>query len=80
MQAQFLPLSRVWLDAGYNGTGKGKDWIEQTLGWTAQTIQPPRRRVWVAKEVEPTPCPAFTALPRRRGVEHTFPGSTRTAA
>ena len=21
----------LWLDAGYNGTGKGKDWAEKTL-------------------------------------------------
>ena len=27
--AQFPPLAHVWLDAGYNGPGKGKDWIEK---------------------------------------------------
>ena len=26
--AQFPRLAHVWLDAGYNGTGKGKDWID----------------------------------------------------
>jgi putative transposase len=71
-QARFPRLSHVWLDAGYNGTGKGKDWIERTLGWTAQTVQPPPRRVLVAEEVEPTPRPAFTVLPRRWVVERTF--------
>jgi hypothetical protein len=33
---QFPRLRHVWLDAGYNGKGKGKDWIETTLGWTAK--------------------------------------------
>ena len=28
---QFPRLRHVWLDAGYNGKGKGKDWIEKTL-------------------------------------------------
>jgi hypothetical protein len=29
---EFPHLSHVWLDSGYNGRGKGKDWIERTLG------------------------------------------------
>jgi transposase len=47
-------------------------WMEQTLGWTAQTVQPPPRRVLVAEELEPTPRPAFTVLPRRWAVEQPF--------
>jgi putative transposase len=70
--ARLPRLAHVWLDAGYNGTGKGNDWIEQTLGGTAQTVQPPPRHVLVAEEVEPTPRPAFTVLPRRWVVERTF--------
>jgi hypothetical protein len=31
----FPRLSHLWLDAGYNGRGKGKDWVEKTLGLTA---------------------------------------------
>jgi putative transposase len=38
---QFPRLRHVWLDAGYNGRGKGKDWIETTLGWTAKIVQHP---------------------------------------
>jgi hypothetical protein len=46
----------VWLDAAYNGKGKGKDWIEQTLGWSAQIVQhPPRyQKVWVPKDLPPS--------------------------
>jgi transposase len=71
-QAQFPRLAHVWLDAGYNGHGRGKDWIEKTLGWTTTTAQPPARRVIVFEAVEPAPRPAFTVLPRRWVIERTF--------
>ncbi len=29
---RFPRLSHLWLDAGYNGKGKGRDWVERTLG------------------------------------------------
>src|SRR3712207_1780526 len=32
----FPRLSQLWLDAGYNGAGKGKDWVERVLGLTAE--------------------------------------------
>ena len=80
--AQFPRLRHVWLDAGYNGKGKGKDWIEATLGWTAKIVQhPPRPRyVWLPKGVEPDwdtimaqlPSPGFHVLPRRWVVERPF--------
>ncbi len=28
---QFLRLSHLWVDAGYRGEDKGKDWVEKTL-------------------------------------------------
>src|SRR5918994_3461775 len=31
---QFLRLKLLWLDSAYRGNGKGKDWVEKTLGWT----------------------------------------------
>jgi transposase len=71
-KAQFTRLAHVWLDAGYNGTGNGKDWIEKTLGWTTTTVRPPARRVIVFEEVGSAPRPAFTVLPRRWVVERTF--------
>jgi putative transposase len=44
--AQYPRLAHIWLDAGYNGRGKGKDWIEQTLGWSAEIVKhrPPATR------------------------------------
>src|SRR5215470_1423010 len=72
-------LRHVWLDAGYNGKGKSKDWIETTLGWTAKIVQhPPKPRyIWLPKGVEPDwdkitaqlPSPGFHVLPRRWVVE-----------
>ena len=55
VRTQFPRLRHVWLDAAYNGKGKGKDWIEQTLGWTAQIVQhPPRyQKVWVPNDIPP---------------------------
>ena len=70
----FPRLSHLWLDAGYNGKDKGKDWVEKTLGWTAQKIvKRPRRWVRVPKDEEPPPYPAgFIVLPRRWVVERSF--------
>lgn len=50
---QFPRLRHVWLDAGYNGKGKGKDWIETTLGWTAKIVQhnPKPRYIWLLNEI-----------------------------
>ena len=42
----FPRLSHLWLDAGYNGKGKGKDWVEKVLGLSAEVVRPPRRWVW----------------------------------
>jgi transposase len=55
VRSQFPRLRHVWLDAADNGKGKGKDWIEQTLGWTAQIVQhPPRyKKVWVPNDIPP---------------------------
>ena len=46
---QFPRLHHIWLDAGYNGKGKGKDWLENGLGWTVKMVRhPPKSRgVWV---------------------------------
>jgi putative transposase len=38
---RLLPLSHLWLDAGYTGAGKGADWVEKALGWTAQIVRHP---------------------------------------
>jgi hypothetical protein len=55
VRSQFPRLRHVWLDAASNGKGQGKDWIEQTLGWTAQIVQHPPRytKVWVLNDIPP---------------------------
>ncbi len=68
----FPRLAHLWLDAGYNGKGKGKDWVEKALGLSVEVVRPPRRWVWVPADQEPPPRPAFTVLPRRWVVERTF--------
>jgi putative transposase len=69
---RFPRLSHLWLDAGYNGKGKGKDWAEKTLGLSVKVVRPPSRWVWVPEGQESPPRPAFTVLPRRWVVERTF--------
>lgn len=65
-------LSHLWLDAGYNGKGKGRDWVERVLGLSVEVVRPPSRWVWVKADQEPPPRPAFTVLPRRWVIERTF--------
>ncbi len=38
---RFPRLSHLWLDAAYNGQGKGADWVEKALGWTAEIVRRP---------------------------------------
>ncbi len=40
---QFLRLSHLWLDAGYRGEDKGKDWVEKALGWSVELVERPRK-------------------------------------
>src|SRR3712207_3911375 len=40
---QFPRLSHLWLDAGYRGEDKGKDWVEKTLGWSVDLVERPRK-------------------------------------
>src|ERR671916_1858307 len=72
VREHFRQLSHLWLDAGYNGKGKGKDWAEKALGLSVKVVRPPSRWVWVPEGQEPPPRPAFTVLPRRWVVERTF--------
>jgi putative transposase len=85
---QFPRLSHLWLDAGYRGEDKGKDWVEKTLGWSAQLVERPRKpapkevlmawaQQWAKEGVEVDwekllPPQGFIALPRRWVVERTF--------
>ena len=81
-------LSHPWLDAGYSGEDKGADWVEKTLGWTAEIVRRPRKpapeevlmawaRQWANEGVrvdwqELLPPRGFIVLPRRWVVERTF--------
>ena len=39
---EHLPrLRHLWMDAGYTGEGKGADWVQRVLGWTAQIVRHP---------------------------------------
>jgi putative transposase len=78
----FPRLRHVWLDTGYNGKDKGKDWIERTLGWSAQIVahRPRPSKVWIFDDLPDDqidwskylPPPGFRVLPRRWVVERTF--------
>jgi putative transposase len=82
VRAQLPRMRLLWLDAGYNGRGKGKDWVEQTTGWTVQTVKAVHRykRYWVPNDIPPEqidwsqylPTPGFHVIPRRWVVERTF--------
>jgi putative transposase len=39
----FPRLNHLWVDAGYRGENKGKDWVEKTLGWSAELVERPRK-------------------------------------
>jgi putative transposase len=81
-------LSHLWMDAGYTGEGRGADWVQKALGWTAEIVQHPPKlapedvmRRWVrewAKDgvtIDPETLlwpRRFGDLPRRWVIERTF--------
>jgi putative transposase len=85
---QFPRLSHLWLDGGYRGEDKGKDWVEKTLGWSAELVERARKpapkevlmawaQEWAKGGVKVDwqkllPPPGFQVLPRRWVVERTF--------
>ena len=40
---QYPRLSHLWLDAGYRGEDKGKDWVEKTLRWSVDLLELPKK-------------------------------------
>lgn len=44
-QFQFLRLKHLWVDQGYNGSGK--TWIEERLGWSVEMVEHSPRRGWM---------------------------------
>jgi putative transposase len=85
---QFPRLSQLWLDGGYRGEDKGKDWVEKTLGWSVDLVERPRKpapkevlmawaREWAKEGVavdwqKLLPPEGFQILPRRWVVARTF--------
>jgi transposase len=85
---QFPRLSHLWLDAGYRGEDKGKDWVQKTLGWTVELVERPRKAApkevlmawaqeWAKEGVKADwkkllPPKGFQVLPRRWVVERTI--------
>jgi DDE family transposase len=55
VHAQLPRMQLLWLDAGYNGRGKGIDWVEHTLGWCVETVKAvhARKYYWVPKDFPP---------------------------
>ena len=39
----FPRLKHLWVDAGYRGEDKGKDWVERTLGWSVDLVERPKK-------------------------------------
>ena len=77
-------LQHLWLDAGYTGRGKGKDWVERELGWTAEIVRhpPTPRGVWAPADAVidwAAILPAgFRVLPKRWVIERTFAWLSRS--
>lgn len=81
-RARLPRLHHLWLDAGYNGRGKGADWVQTIVGWTVQVLRATHRfkRYWVPNDIPPDqidwsqylPAAGFHVLPRRWVVERTF--------
>jgi putative transposase len=85
---KFPRLSHLWLDSGYRGEEKGKDWVEKALGWTVELVERPRKPApkemlmawaeqWAKEDVKVDwqrllPPRGFQVLPRRWVVERTF--------
>lgn len=84
IQTQFHRLKHVWLDAGYNGRGKGKgkDWIENALGESAEIVthRPRDKKVWILGDIPDNQIdwsryllpPGFRVLPCRWVVDRDF--------
>jgi putative transposase len=76
----FARMNKVWVDQGY--TGKGREWIEQEMGWEVEVVRhaPRPRGMWVWPGMEITQemlevfkrPKGFRHLPRRWVVERTL--------
>src|SRR5829696_3291571 len=84
----FSRLKHLWLDSGYRGEDKGKDWVQKALGWSVELVERPRKpapeellkswaREWARERVKVDwekllPPAGLQVLPRRWVVERSF--------
>ena len=84
----FPRLKHLWVDAGYRGEDKGKDWVQKTLGWSVDLVEHPKKPApkevlmawaeqWRKQDVvvdwrKLLPQKGFVVLPRRWVVERSF--------
>ena len=84
----FPRLCHLWLDEGYRGEDKGKNWVKKNLGWSVDLVERPKKpapeevlmrwaREWAKEGValdwqKFMPRQGFVVLPRRWMVERTF--------
>jgi putative transposase len=84
----FPRLKHLWVDAGYRGEDRGKDWVEKALGWSVELVERPRKPApnkvlmawaeqWMHEGVvvdweKLLPPKGFLVLPRRWVVERSF--------
>src|SRR5215475_13175914 len=54
-RARLPRMQHLWLDSGYNGRGKGSDWVETTVGWTVDVLRAQHRfkYYWVPNDIPP---------------------------
>ncbi len=87
-EVEFQRLRHLWLDAGYRGEDKGKDWVQKTLGWSVELVERPKKPApekvlmawaeeWAREGMKVNwqkylPPKGFRVLPRRWVVERTF--------
>ena len=85
---EFPRLKHLWVDAGYRGEDKGKDWVEKVLGWSVDMIERPRKvasketlMMWAGRWLHEgikvdweklIPPKGFVALPKRWIVERSL--------
>jgi len=39
----FPRLAHLWMEGGCTGEDEGGDWVEKTLGWSAEIVSRPRK-------------------------------------
>ncbi len=65
----FPRMKKVWVDSGY--TGKGREWIEQEMGWEVEVVRhaPRPRGMWVWPGMEITE-EMLAVFKRPKGFRH----------